>query len=33
MDEFDEKNENPCFKNFSGITVLDLAIREDEESL
>ena len=26
------KNENPCFENFSGVTVLILAIMEDEES-
>ena len=26
------KNENPCFENFSRVTVLDLAIKEDEES-
>ena len=27
------KNENPCFENFSGVTVLNLAIKEDYESL
>ena len=26
------ENENPSFKNFSKVTVLDLALREDEES-
>jgi hypothetical protein len=26
-----QKNENPCFKNFFEVMVLDLSIREDEE--
>ena len=26
------KNENPCFENFSEVTVFNLAIKEDEES-
>ena len=26
------KNENPCFKNFFGVTTFDLALGEDEES-
>ena len=32
MDEFDEKNENMCFKIFSEVTLLDLGLEEDEES-
>ena len=27
------KNENPCFKIFFGVTLLDLGLKKDEESL
>ena len=32
MEELGEKNENPCFENFSGVTGLILALGEGEES-
>ena len=31
MEEFGEKNENPCFKNFSRVMGQILALRGDEE--
>ena len=32
MEDLGEKNENPCFKNFSGVPGQKLALREVEES-